>query len=152
MTVVFNGITILNETNLGYFIIASTSKAVFVSFLSSSAVASGITYSTVFTKSQNDKLMCGYSQPYARSLLMYAEDTTYTQATITTAPVSNSAYYSSLVPVSVATGSEDLVSTTADFFLYYVRLSSIPRGAFSYVTIEGKKFLTDGEVCVTDDE
>lgn len=151
-TIVFNGITIANETNLGSFIIASTSKAVFVSFLSSSSAAYGVTFSTVFTKSKNDKLMCGYSQGYARTLLMYAEDTTDTQSTRTTAPVTSRIYYSSLVPVCLATGSEDLVSTTADFFLFHDRLSSIPRGSFSSFMIDGKKYLTDGEVCVTDDE
>lgn len=150
--VVFNGITIEDETNIASFIIASTSKAVFVSFLSSSSMASGITCSTVFTKSKNDKLMCGYSRAYQRTLLIYAEDTTNTQGTRTTAPVASSTYFSSLVPVCVATGSEDLVSTTADFFLFHDRLSSIPRGSFSSFMIDDKKYLTDGEVCVTDDE
>lgn len=151
-TVNFNGSTIADETNLWFFMIASTSKAVFVSFLSSSSGASGIVFSSVFTKSKNGKLMCGYSQPYARTLLMYAEDTTYTQVTRTTAPVSSGAYFSSLVPFCVATGSEDIVSTTADFFLFYVRPTNLPRGAFSSIMIDGKKYLTDGEVCVTDDE
>lgn len=151
-TVTFNGITIANETNIGSFIIASTNKAVFISFLSSSSVAYGVTFSTVFTKSKNGKLMCGYSQGYARTLAMYAEDTTNTQSTRTTVPVSTNTYYSSLVPVCVATGSEDLVSTTADFFRFYDRLSSIPRGSFSSFMIDDKKYLTDGEVCVTDNE
>ena len=151
-TVVFNGITIADETNLGSFIIASTSKAVFVSFISSSSQVSNITYSSFFTKSKNGRLMCGYSQPYARTLLMYAEDTTNTQSTKTTAPVASSSYMSSLVPVCVATGSEDLVSTTADFFLFHYRLNSIPRGAFSSFMIDGEKYLTDGDVCVTDPE
>lgn len=151
-TVTFNGITIANETNIASFIIASTSKAVFISFLSSSSGAYGVTFSVVFTKSKTGKLMCGYSQGYSRTLLMYAEDTTNTQSTRTTAPVASSTYFSSLVPVCVATGSEDLVSTTADFFLFHYRLSSIPRGSFSSFIIDDKKYLTDGDVCVTDPE
>lgn len=148
--VTFNGITILNETNLGSFIIASTSKAVFVSFLSSSSVASGVTFSTIFTKSKNGKLMGGYSQPQSRTLLMYAEDTTNTQSTRSTTPAASNSYYSTLYPVCVATGSEDLVSTTADFFLFHDRLSSIPRGSFSSFIIDGQTYLTDGEVCVSE--
>lgn len=151
-TVTFNGITIANETNIGSFIIASTNKAVFISFLSSSSGAYGVTFSAVFTKSKNDRLMCGYSQGYGRTLLMYAEDTTNTQSTRSTTPAASNSYYSTLYPVCVATGSEDLVSTTADFFLFHDRLSSIPRGSFSFIMIDGKKYLTDGEVCVTDDE
>lgn len=151
-TVTFNGITIANETNITSFIIASTSKAVFISFLSSNSSMYGVTFSVVFTKSKTGKLMCGYSHGYARTLLMYAEDTTNTQSTRTTAPVASSTYFSSLVPVCVATGLEDLVSTTADFFLFRDRLSSIPRGSFSSVMIDDKKYLTDGDVCVTDPE
>lgn len=148
----FNGITIADATNFTSFLIASTSKAVFVSFLSADMPATGMTFSLVFMKSKNDKLMCGYSQAYQRTLLIYAEDTTNTQGTRTTAPVASSTYFSSLVPVCVATGSEDLVSTTADFFLFHDRLSSIPRGSFSSFMIDDKKYLTDGDVCVTDDE
>ncbi len=148
----FNGITIADATNFTSFLIASTSKAVFVSFLSADSPATGMTFSLVFMKSKNDKLMCGYSHAYQRTLLIYAEDTTNTQGTRTTIPAGSSPYYSTLYPVCVATGSEDLVSVSADFFLYYVKLSSIPRGAFSSIMIDGKKYLTDGDLCVTDDE
>ncbi len=151
-TVTFKGITIANETNIASFIIASTSKAVFISFLSSSGGASGVTFSVVFTKSKTGKLMCGYSNGLARTLLMYAEDTTNTQSTRSINAVMASSYHSTLCPVCVETGSEDLVSTTADFFLFHYRLSSIPRGSFSSFMIDDKKYLTDGDVCVTDDE
>ena len=151
-TVTFNGITIANESNIASFIIASTSKAVFISFLSTNSLSYGVTFSVIFTKSKTGKLMCGYGHGYTRTLLMYAEDTTNTQSTKTTAPVASSTYFSSLVPVCVATGSEDLVSTTADFFLFHYRLSSIPRGSFSSFMIDDKKYLTDGDVCVTDPE
>lgn len=150
ITVTFKGITILNETNIGSFIIASTSKAVFVSFLSSSSMAYGVTFSTVFTKSKNGKLMGGYSQPQSRTLLMYAEDTTNTQSARSTTPAASNSYYSTLYPVCVATGSEDLVSVTADFFLFHDRLSSIPRGSFSSFIIDGETYLTDGDVCVSE--
>ena len=150
--VTFNGITIANETNIASFIIASTSKAVFISFLSSSSGAYGVTFSVVFTKSKTGKLMCGYSQGYNRTLLMYAEDTTSTQGTRTTVPAGSSPYYSTLYPICIATGSEDFVSVPADLFLFYVKLSSIPRGAFSSIMIDGEKYLTDGDLCVTDPE
>lgn len=142
----------VSEINIAGFIIASTSTAVFVTFLSSSGVATNKSFSVIFTKSKADKLMCGYNQGYARTLLIYAEDTTNTQTAFSSAPIRESAYFSTLVPVCVATGSVDLVSTTADFYLFHDRLSSIPRGVFSSIIIDDKKYLTDGELCVTDDE
>lgn len=146
----FGSLMNISEGNLASFIIASTSKAVFVSFLSSTATA--MTFSVVFTKSKTNKLMCCYNQAYQRNLKAYAEDTTNTQSGISSAPVTSNAYYTTLVPICVATGSDDLVSTAEDLFLFHDRLSSIPRGSFSSIEIDGQKYMTDGDLCVTDDE
>ena len=67
-----------------------------------------------------------------------------------TAPAASNSYFSTLAAMCVATGSEDLVSVSDGACLFYDRLSSIPRGAFSTVTIGEDTYLTDGDLCLRD--
>lgn len=147
--VTFNRLNV-SETNLGSFIIASTSKGVFVTFLSSSSSAANLCYSVMFSQSKNGKVMCLYNTGYNRMFTLYAEDTTNTQSAKSSAPVSSNSYFSTLAALCVATGSEDLVSVSDGACLFHDRLSSIPRGAFSTVTIGDDTYLTDGDLCLLD--
>lgn len=148
--VTFSGLLNISETNLASFIIASTSKGVFVTFLSSSSPAAGMCYSVLFSESKNGKVMCLYNTGYNRMFTLYAEDTTNTQSAKSSAPAASNSYFSTLAALCVATGSEDLVSASDGACLFHERLSSIPRGSFSTVTIGDATYLTDGDLCLAD--
>lgn len=148
--VTFTSLMNISETNLASFIIATTDKGVFITFLSSSSVASGVCFTVLFSESKNGKVMCGYNHGNQRSLTLYAEDTTNIQSGRSSAPAASNSYFSALTALCVATGAEDPVSVSDGACLFHDRLSSIPRGAFSTVTIGGDTYLTDGDLCLRD--
>ena len=148
--VTFTGLMNISETNLATFIIATTNKGVFITFLSSSSVAAGVCFTVLFSESKNGKVMCCYNRGNQRLLTLYAEDTTNSQSGRSSAPVASNSYFSTLAAMCVATGSEDLVSVSDGACLFHDRLSFIPRGAFSTVTIGGDTYLTDGDLCLLD--